>query len=279
MKYEHIKFDVNNKIAVLTLNRPEKLNAWTETMEKEVHHAMTRANDDISISVIILTGEGKGFCAGADMGNLENLTGESIASDRGLAAIQLKDNAIGDKSYLPSDYGMRYTYFPTISKTIIAAINGPVAGLGLIMTLYCDLRFASSRAVFSTAFARRGLIAEHGISWILPKLVGHANALDLLLTARKFDAVEANEMGLVNKVFPEDDFLDNVVKYGEELATLSSPRSTKIIKRQVYTALLNNLEHSVLIGNSEMPQSFKSDDFKEGVAHFVEKRKPRFSGQ
>jgi enoyl-CoA hydratase/carnithine racemase len=173
---------------------------------------------------------------------------------------------------------MRYTYFPTVPKPIIAAINGPAAGLGLIMSLYCDVRFASDAAVFTTAFSRRGLIAEHGISWILPKLVGHANALDLLMSARKFGAQEAKEMGLVNRVVPMDSFVDEVKAYAEEMATMVSPRSIRVMKRQVYAGLMQPLEQAVLIANSEMPASFECDDFKEGVAHFVEKRAPRFTG-
>ena len=167
----------------------------------------------------------------------------------------------------------------TTSAAIIAAINGPAAGLGMIMSLYCDVRFASDAAVFSTAFARRGLIAEHGISWMLPKLIGLQNALDLTLTARKFTAVEAKDMGLVSKVFPMESFMDDVHAYAMEMANMVSPRSVRVMKRQIYQAMLNSLEHSVLLANSEMPASFESEDFKEGVAHFVERRSPKFTGR
>ena len=147
----------------------------------------------------------------------------------------------------------------------------------MIMSLYCDVRFASDAAVFSTAFARRGLIAEHGISWMLPKLIGLQNALDLTLTARKFTAAEAKDMGLVSKVFPMESFMDDVHAYAMEMANMVSPRSVRVMKRQIYQAMLNSLEHSVLLANSEMPASFESEDFKEGVAHFVERRSPKFT--
>ena len=180
---------------------------------------------------------------------------------------------------LPPDFRMRYSYFPTVPKPIIAAINGPAAGLGLIMSLYCDMRFAAESAVMTTAFSRRGLIAEHGISWMLPALVGHANALDLLLSGRKVTAQEARDMGLVNQVYPDEGFMDAVNAYAREMATMVSPRSIRVMKQQVYRAVLQSLEEATLIANAEMPGSFVSEDFKEGVAHFVERRAPNFTGR
>lgn len=279
MSYVDIAYAVDGAVATITLNRPDALNAWTRTMEQEVHAAMTEASADDAVRAIILTGAGRGFCAGADMNLLSGIQEGAGAGARTSDSVRAFDNGIDGGLSLPADYGMRYTYFPTVPKPIIAAINGPAAGLGLIMALYCDMRFASDAAVFTTAFSRRGLIAEHGISWILPKLVGHANALDLLLSARKIGAPEAAEMGLVNKVFPMDNFVDEVRAYADEMATMVSPRSIRVMKRQVYAALLQPLEHAVLVANSEMPASFDSEDFKEGVAHFVEKRAPQFSGR
>ena len=134
-------------------------------------------------------------------------------------------------------------------------------------------------AVFTTAFARRGLIAEHGISWLLPALVGHANALDLLLSARKLNAGEAHRIGLVNHLAAADALMDQVMAYARDLADNVSPRSIRVMKRQVYRAVQQSLEDAILIGNAEMPGSFASEDFREGVAHFVEKRPARFSGR
>jgi enoyl-CoA hydratase/carnithine racemase len=178
-----------------------------------------------------------------------------------------------------TDFQKTYSYFPAVGKPIIAAINGPVAGLGLVMALYCDLRFASDQAKLSTAFARRGLIAEHGISWMLPRLVGIANALDLLFSARSVDAAEALRMGLVNRVLPQDGFMDGVRAYAAELANLVSPRSLRVMKRQVYDACFQTLGEAIDSANEEMLKSFKCQDFKEGVAHFLEKRAPAFTGQ
>ena len=278
MAYREILYDVSEKIATITLNRPEKLNAWTGVMEQEVRAALIEATDDEDVGVIILTGSGRGFCSGADMNNLNTIQQGASSGGPTSDSVRSVNNAIPGGLSLSNDYSLRYTYFPTVPKPIIAAINGPVAGLGLIMSLYCDVRFASDAAVFSTAFSRRGLIAEHGISWMLPKLVGPQNARDITLSGRKFTAAEAKDMGLVIKVFPMNSFIDEVHAYASEMANLVSPRSVRIMKRQIYQAMLNSLEHSVLLANSEMPASFESEDFKEGVAHFVERRAPKFTG-
>lgn len=278
MAYKEILYTIDGSIATITLNRPESLNAWTRTMEKEIHSVMTEASGDDKVRCIILTGAGRGFCAGADMNSLDDLQQSSTSGNAGSDSVRAVNNAIQGGLHLPSDFGMRYTYFPTVPKPIIAAINGPAAGLGLIMSLYCDLRFASDTAMFTTAFSRRGLIAEHGISWMLPKLIGHANALDLILSARKVTSQEALDMGLINRIFTATKFIDEVKAFAEEISTMVSPRSIRIMKRQVYSALLQPLEQAVLVANSEMPASFDSNDFKEGVAHFLERRLPNFSG-
>ena len=158
-------------------------------------------------------------------------------------------------------------------------LNGPTAGIGLVHALYCDIRFAADTAVFTTSFARRGLIAEHGLSWMLPRIVGHANALDLLLSARKFLAPEAQAMGLVNKVFPADRLAAETYAYARDLADNVSPRSMAVIKRQQYEAPFQTLAENTISANAEMLKSFGTEDFREGVAHFVEKRPPRFTGR
>ena len=164
-------------------------------------------------------------------------------------------------------------------KPIIAAINGPCAGLGMVMALYADMRFASDAAVLSTAFSRRGLIAEHGISWLLPRLIGMAHAADLLFSARKIRAPEALSMGLVSRVIPLADFEAEVMIYAQMLATEVSPRSLREMKREIWNAQFQDLGEAIDAANADMPGSFTSEDFKEGVAHFVEKRAPAFTGR
>jgi enoyl-CoA hydratase/carnithine racemase len=175
--------------------------------------------------------------------------------------------------------GDRPQTFPlTIPKPVIAAINGPAAGLGLVMALMCDIRFAASGAKLTTAFARRGLIAEHGISWVLPRLVGSAHALDLLFSGRVVLAEEAAAMGLVNAVHPGEELLERTLEYARELATLSSPTSMAVMKRQVYEHLERGAAEALDESNRLMDESFERPDFAEGVASFVEGRPPRFEG-
>jgi len=270
-------YDVADGIATLTLNRPDKLNAWTGQMGNEVRSAMEAAEGDANVRVIILTGAGRGFCAGADM----SLLTELAANGQTTAAAQVlghqRQARFGENER--ADYLGTYSYFPSIKKPVIAAINGHAVGLGFILTLYCDLRFASSEAKFGTAFARRGLIAEYGVAWILPRLIGPANALDLLLSARIIDAAEAAQMGLVNRVFPAATFLESVRAYALELVKSVSPRSMAVIKRQIYHGLLQSLEEAAASAEIEIVESLRSEDFKEGVAHFTEKRMPRFTGR
>src|SRR5271169_1859753 len=211
-------YRVADRVATITLNRPDKLNAWTATMEKEVRAAMDEAARDDGVRAIVLTGAGRGFCAGADMSLLNTVATEGLDAGRREQALRVGEVRDGVRA----DFQRKYSYFPAIGKPVIAAINGPVVGLGLVIALYCDLRFASDAARFSTAFARRGLIAEYGLAWILPRLVGHANALDLLFSARMIDAAEAFRMGLVNQVFPQSVFLDKVNEYARDLAANSS---------------------------------------------------------
>jgi enoyl-CoA hydratase/carnithine racemase len=272
MPYEEILYETADRIATITLNRPDKLNAWTPRMEQEVRNAMTEAEKDDNVRVIVLTGAGRGFCAGADMQHLNSLASGDIEVARGQFAPTLRLD-------VPPDFQKKYSWFPSILKPIIGAINGPAVGLGFIIAIYCDLRFASDQARFGTAFAKRGLIAEHGISWLLPRLIGMANALDMLFSARIVDAGEALRMGLVNRIVPHERMMEEVRSYATELATMVSPRSLSVMKKQVWNAQLQTLSAAIEAADIEMFNSFECEDFKEGVAHFIEKRPPNFTGK
>ena len=276
MGYEQILYEAKDRVATVTLNRPEKLNAWTGVMGREVRQAMDEAARDESVRVIILTGAGRGFCAGADMQLLSGIVDAGTVREGDERPARSPSAADAPAR---ADFRGPYAYFPTVPKPIIAALNGATAGLGLVIALYCDLRIAADTAVFTTAFSRRGLIAEHGVSWMLPRLVGLQHGLDLLLSARKISAADAVAMGLVSQVRPAASLMDDVRAYAREMADLVSPRSIRVMKRQIWEAQFQSLAEATAVAGEEMTRSFTSEDFKEGVAHFVEKRPPRFTGR
>lgn len=278
MNTQEILYQVADRVATITLNRPDKLNAWTATMEQEVRAAMYEAEADPTVRVIVLTGSGRGFCAGADMSLLSGIAQKGLPGSGGDHALRNSGNG-AQRANVRADFQKKYSYFPSLDKPVIAAVNGPAVGLGFVLTLYCDLRFASDTARFGTAFARRGLIAEYGMAWMLPRLIGPANAMDLLFSARMVDAAEALRMGLVNQVFAADKFADSVAAYARELANGVSPRSLRVIKQQVYNAMFQSLGEAFETAEEEMVQSLQCEDFKEGVAHFLEKRAPAFTGR
>lgn len=274
MNHEEIIYREDGHVATIALNRPDKLNAWTTTMETEVRSAVEAADANEEIRIIIITGEGRGFCAGADMNLL------SSAMTQGNDAEQSPDFAPShtDSDPVERNYQQRFSYLLRVTKPVVAAINGPCAGMGLCMTLFCDVRFMSEQARLTTAFSRRGLVAEHGIAWMLPRLVGPMNAVDLLYSGRPVEATEAERMGLVWKL-PEDGFLEAVQSWAAQLVTQSSPRSIRVMKRQIFDSLFQDLSESWEMADREMVKSFSCEDFREGVAHFLEKREPRFTGR
>jgi enoyl-CoA hydratase/carnithine racemase len=249
---------VEDGVAVLTLNRPERLNAWTEEMEHLYFEMLAECGESDEVRVVVVTGAGRGFCAGADMQGLQTL-GE------------------GGVEGMPARERRPQTFPLSIPKPIIAAINGACAGIGLVQALMCDVRFAGEDAKLTTAFARRGLIAEHGISWILPRLVGPARALDLLLSARVVLGEEAAALGLVNRAFAPGQLLEQTIAYARELAVQCSPASMATIKRQVYADLDRTLPEALAGADQLMLESFRAPDFVEGVASFVEHREPAFA--
>ena len=263
-----VLYEVSEGIATITLNRPERLNAWNSAMAAGLRAAMEAAEADLAVRVIILTGAGRGFCAGADMIDLSSISAAGVSQTRPFTPFDPAGRA---------DYQHPQTWFPTVGKPIIAAVNGPAAGMGLALILFCDLRFAADTAAFVTAFSRRGLIAEHGTSWMLTRLTGHSRALDLLLSSRRVGAEEAYRIGLADRVVPAADLIAETRAYARELAEKVSPRSMRVMKKQLWDGLLQGLGDAMVDADREMAESLKTDDFKEGVAHFVEKRAPRFT--
>lgn len=267
--WSEILYSVQDRVATITLNRPDKLNAYTKVMSAELREAFETADNDDTVRAIVLTGAGRGFCAGADMARLT-----SAAEGKS----DLRNDGDWPVEGLSANFAQRCSYILGLKKPVIAGINGAAAGIGLVLTLYCDIRYMAAGAKLTTAFARRGLIAEHGISWMLPRLIGPMNAMDLLTSARTVQAEEAATLGLV-RVLPAEGFAQAVHDRASEVANLSSPRSTRIIKKQVYEALFQSLAEATAIANREQAKCRDTEDFREGVAHYVEKRAPRFTGR
>ena len=277
--YNEIRYDVDDPVATITLNRPESLNAWTSTMGAEIRDAMERASADPAVVGIIVTGEGRAFCAGADMKVLDNLSsGDSESSGRAASG---NASSSGDQTEAPSaqldDFGGQFPFVMTIDKPVIAAVNGAVAGMAFPFSLCCDLRVVSPDALFITAFAQRGLIAEWGLSWLLPKLVGPSVALDLLFSSRRVDGHEAVKLGLANHLVEADELLPYCRKYIENIAISCSPASLAVMKRQVYEQMHRGLGEAERDSVRLMVESFDRPDFKEGVQSFLQKRSPDFA--
>ncbi len=276
--YQHIFVETRDFITTITLNRPAKLNAWTPLMANETRHAIGVAGNSSDTRCIVITGAGRGFCAGADIGRLQE---RADHGDTGEQETVYPDNVSFPGAPGP-DAGQAHPgpfgYFVACPKPVIAAINGACAGIGLVLALYADMRFASDTAKFTTSFAARGLIAEHGAAVLLPRLIGEAQALDLLLTARLFTGAEAEELRLVNKSLPADKLMEHVYAVARRLANDVSPLSVAVIKRQVRAAYEQSFAESLAIADEEMRLSFTSFDFKEGVRSYVEKRPPAFKG-
>ena len=279
MAFREIAVEHGSGVTTITLNRPDRLNAWTATMAFEVSSAIEAAGNDQECRCIVVTGAGRGFCAGADISDLQDIESADGTRNEGRSSGQPQvsfEAAPGPD--LGSRYPGRFGYMYACPKPIIAAINGPCAGIGLIFALYCDLRYCASEAKFTTAFSQRGLIAEHGLSWLLPRLIGEAHALDLLFTARKFLGDEAERIGLVNRAIPGEDLRTEVSSVASHLAKSVSPRSVAVMKRQVRAAYDQSFAEALSVADAEMAASFGTRDFSEGVASFAERRTPQFTG-
>jgi enoyl-CoA hydratase/carnithine racemase len=243
------------RVLLLTLNRPAKLNAWTSDLEDQYFDLLTAADDDPQVWAIVVTGAGRGFCSGADLGDLQDAAGanaEDVLRPR------------------PRDLPL------SVRKPIIGAINGVAAGLGMVEALYFDVRFGGPGTRFTTAFARRGLIAEYGISWLLPRLIGPSRAADLLLSSRMVDATEAFRIGLLDHLVSGPDVAGAAVEYANDLATHCSARSMATIKRQLWDDAAGPYDTAVARADQLMLQSFHGPDVLEGVASHLEKRAPKF---
>ncbi len=252
---ETVLYEIEDGVARLTLNRPDSLNAWTPELGRAYFDRLQEADADPQVRAIVVSGAGRGFCAGADFDYLQDVE---------------RNGSTAEPDPRPQSLPR------SLRKPVIAAINGPCAGLGFVMAMMCDIRFAAAGAKLTTAFARRGLIAEYGLSWVLPRVVGTSTALDLLLSGRTFLAEEGERLGVVDRVSSHEEVADQAHAYALELARHSSPASMAVIKRQLYADLEQGLAESTADAVENMEQSFQRPDFREGVESFVERRQPDF---
>jgi 2-(1,2-epoxy-1,2-dihydrophenyl)acetyl-CoA isomerase len=264
MTYETLLYQCADSVLTITLNRPDKLNALTETMLLELADAFRRAGDDSTVRAVILTGAGRGFCSGADL---------SAAMEQAMASGGMNYGANLRKTYNPLILGMR-----SLPKPIIAAVNGPAAGAGMSLALACDVRIAAESASFLQAFVKIGLVPDSGATWLLPRIIGAARALDLMLSGRKVNAQEALAMGMVNQVVPNDQLAAAVNQVAHEFANAPT-KTIGYIKQAVEFALDSSLEAALNQEADLQDLAGSTDDHHEGVAAFLEKRSPHFKGQ
>ncbi len=269
MNFTDIIYEKSEGVATLTLNRPERMNAWRGLTEMRA--AMGDAEADPAIGAIVVTGAGKAFCAGLDMSALSKIATESGLSE------ELADARGGDD--LHPNFRGRFAWLLAMKTPIIGAINGACVGMGFANALHYDIRIASDRARMGTIFPRRGLALELGASWLLPRIVGLANAVELAVTGRLIDAHEAHRIGLVSKIVAHDELMPAARAVAVEIATQCSPLGVGHAKRMVYEHLFTDLTSACVDEDETAVLMTRSADFKEGIKAFTEKRAPRFTGK
>jgi enoyl-CoA hydratase/carnithine racemase len=264
MDFQEIRYEVADRVLTITLDRPDRLNAWTPTMQAELIEAFDRADDDDDVRAIVVTGAGRAFCAGADL-------------QGGGSTFDWRERQDGGE--VPRDGGGRFVLRVFEStKPVIAAINGPAVGVGMTMTLPMDVRFAAEGAKMGFVFTRRGIVPEACSSWFLPRVVGISRSLEWAMTGRVFRAEEALEAGLVRSLHPADQVLGAALELAREIADNTAPVSVALARRMMWTML--GASHPMEAHRADSRGMFargQSDDAREGVTSFLEKRPPSFS--
>ena len=269
MELKNTEYEVDSQgVAIIWLNRPHRMNAWTGRLHTEYRHLLERANSDTAVRAIVVTGRGRGLCVGGDS---QALSGHADRGgyDPGISADIAKPGFGTDEHFDAS-----FAYHFGLDKPVIAAMNGPAAGVGLALACFADLRFAVPGVKFTTAHGKLNLPAEYGLSWMLPKIVGLGRANDLLLTSRVFTSDEALTLGFVNQIFAPAELVARTVAYAHQLITSVSPNSLRQTRWQIYKDLHRDVASAVIESERLIEDMAKEEDFKEGIAALVEKRPP-----
>lgn len=270
MEYQEILYNTLDGVATITINRPDTLNALTSLTQAEIKHALFISDTTEEVIGTVITGAGRGFCSGVDMKSLGKISDDGKRTQDAFKHLEVSfENE--NKNFLGSP-----AYFLALKKPVIAAINGACAGLGFSYATFCDMRFMNRTAKLVTSFSPRGLIAEHGTSWILPKIIGPSHALDLMWTSRRVDAEEAYRIGYANRLSENAEALKEAQDFIFNLAKTSAPYSLMMMKKQIYQHLNQDLGLSNTESTKWMDESLERDDFKEGIKSFLEKRSPNF---
>lgn len=271
MELKNTEYEVDAQgLATIWLNRPHRMNAWTGRLHTEYRYLLKRANDDSKVRAIIVTGVGKGFCVGGDS---QALSGHA---DRGAYSPGISEDIAKPGYGTDPNFDASFAYHFGLDKPVIAAMNGPAAGVGLALACFADLRFAVPGVKFTTAHGKLNLPAEYGLSWMLPKIVGLGRANDLLLTSRVFTSDEALTLGFVNQIFEPEALMVQTREYAHQLITSVSPNSLRQTRWQIYKDLHRDVASAVIESERLIEDMAKEEDFKEGIAALVEKRPPRW---
>jgi len=263
MTYESIQFTIANGIAVLTLNRPDRLNSFTQAMHREVRDALDRLQADQSVRVLLLTGAGRGFCAGQDLNDR--------AVEPGGQGVDLGESV--EKYYAPLVLTLR-----TLPMPVICAVNGVAAGAGANLALACDIVLAAKSASFIEAFSKLGLIPDTGGTWALPRLVGPARAMGLAMLGERLPAEKAEQWGLIWRCVPDDALMMEAMAMAEHFAAAPT-KGLAYTKKALLASSTNTLEQQLALEASMMRELGYSHDYREGVSAFIEKRQPAFKGE
>ena len=265
-----VLYETSDGVALVTLNRPDRGNAWTGRMETDYRAAMAEAEADDDVSVIVLTGAGRQFCVGADTKALDKISAAGEYDDG--VRVPLAEPG----QTLAPELSGRHSFLWGIPKPVIAAVNGAAAGVGMGLMAFCDLRFAAAGVKITTATARLGLPVEFGLSWILPRIVGLGRSAELLFASPVITAEEAERLGLVNKVFPRESLLEETLAYARTMARECAPSSLRAAKEQLYADLLRPFSAANDDALARMRAMSGTPDFNEGVAALLERRPPNF---